>query len=163
MVYAIEYVKDGRLVTKVIGGVNDISLNKARKRAAALLSENQITARPARSQITADTKREIESRSPKDRTRSRQSKAVALPTPPVKVPVKLVTFDELKEIYSIPYTRRHIDRLEATGNCPKRVPIGERRVGWLASEIEAHIEQRIATRSMGFGTLGSGRKLGRPT
>jgi len=33
----------------------------------------------------------------------------------------------------------------------------------VASEIEAHIEQRIAMRSIGFGTLGSARKLGRPT
>jgi prophage regulatory protein len=166
MVYAVEYVKDGRLITKVIGTVNKVSLKKARKRAAKLLSENQITAKPAEPQITAkptpsqttDANRKSESSIAKDRTRSRQTKAEDEPSPTAKVPRKLVTFDELMETYSILYSRRQIDRLEAAGKFPKRVLIGERRVAWVASEIDTYVEQQIAKRSTGIGTLGSGRK-----
>jgi prophage regulatory protein len=165
MVYAVEYVKHGRLVTKVIGTVNKISLKKARKLAAKLLSENHITAKPAQPQITAkptssqtkDANRKSESSITKDRTRPRQTKAEDVPSSIAKVPRKLVTFDELKETYSILYSRRQIDRLEAAGKFPKRAPVGERRVAWVASEIEAYVENRIAARSTKVGTIGSAR------
>ncbi|MDE2331188.1 MAG: AlpA family phage regulatory protein [Bradyrhizobium sp.] len=45
---------------------------------------------------------------------------------------------------------------KSAGNFPKRVPIGERRAGWVASEIEAHIKRRIAARSIGLGSIGLG-------
>jgi predicted DNA-binding transcriptional regulator AlpA len=61
----------------------------------------------------------------------------------------------LKETYNIPLGRRQIDRLEKAGKFPKRVPVGERRVAWVASEIEAHVEALLAKRSTGVGKLGS--------
>jgi prophage regulatory protein len=163
MVYGVEYGKDGKLTQKVIGTVNKISFKKARKIAAKLLSKKQITSKPTRSEITAKpTGSEItakptqtqtvrgnlrsESYVTNDRAGQRQTKAADPMNSSATVPRKLVTFDELLETYSIPYTRRHIDRLEAAGKFPKRVPIGERRVAWIASEIEAHVERLIANR-----------------
>jgi prophage regulatory protein len=193
MVYAVQYERDGKLVTEVIGTVNKITVKKARKIAAKLLSENQITTKPAQTetkpeptqtqtkpepaqtrtkpepaqtqtkpeptqtQITG-ANRKSESSISKDRTRPQQTKAQDAPSPIAKVPRKLVPFDELKETYSILYSRRHIDRLEVAGDFPKRVPIGAGRVLWVASEIEAYVEQRVAARSTGLGTVGSGRK-----
>nr|WP_283833143.1 amidohydrolase family protein [Bradyrhizobium diazoefficiens] len=43
--------------------------------------------------------------------------------------------------------RRHIDRLEAEGKFPRRVPIAQQRVAWVASEIDEFAESRIAKRS----------------
>lgn len=154
MVYAVEYGKDGRLIQKVIGTVNEISLKKARKLAANLLSENQITAQPTQSETadkpthaqTARAKRKPESNIANSRPRQRETKAPDVTNSTAKVPCKLVTFEELKETYSIPLGRRQIDRLENAGKFPKRLPIGERRVAWVASEIEAYVEQRIAQR-----------------
>lgn len=46
----------------------------------------------------------------------------------------------------IPYTRQHVLKLEKAGRFPRRVPVGENRVGWLLSEVEAWIDARIAER-----------------
>lgn len=171
MVYAVEYWKDGRLIQKVIGTVNKISLKKARKLAAGLLSENQITAKPAQTEPTQTeatakptqtqtrrAKRKSESYQTNDTARKQRTKAPDATEADAKVPRKLVTFDELSETYCISLGRRQIDRLEVAGDFPKRVRIGERRVAWVASEIEAYVEQRIAKRSDGPGALGTGRK-----
>jgi predicted DNA-binding transcriptional regulator AlpA len=69
---------------------------------------------------------------------------------------KLLLFGELKE-HGVRYGRRQIDRLEAAGKFPKRVPIGESRVGWVESEIVAHMDALIAGRSTAMGTLGSAK------
>lgn len=53
--------------------------------------------------------------------------------------------------------RRQIDRQEAKGKFPRRVPIGESRVGWLETEINAHVEAQIASRSTAVGTLGGAK------
>lgn len=37
-----------------------------------------------------------------------------------------------------------IDRLEKAGKFPKRIPLSERRVAWLLSEVEAWMAARIA-------------------
>lgn len=46
----------------------------------------------------------------------------------------------------LPYSRQHILRLEKAGRFPKRVRIGQHRVGWVEAEIEewvmAHINDR---------------------
>ena len=42
----------------------------------------------------------------------------------------------------IAYTRRHLYTLESEGKFPKRVSIGENRVGWRESEIDGWILQR---------------------
>jgi prophage regulatory protein len=59
---------------------------------------------------------------------------------------KLLTFNELKGVKGIPFTRRHIDRLEDKGDFPVRVAIGQHRVAWVESEIDAHIAERLAAR-----------------
>ncbi len=46
------------------------------------------------------------------------------------------------------YSPMHIRRLEASGVFPRRVKLspGGSAVGWIESEIEAYIEERIAER-----------------
>ena len=57
--------------------------------------------------------------------------------------LKLCTWNELKEVYGIPYCRMHIRRLELKGQFPKRVRLGECRVAWLAQEVERWIQGRV--------------------
>jgi prophage regulatory protein len=40
-----------------------------------------------------------------------------------------------------------IDKLEAAGQFPARISLGERRVGWLVAEIEAWLESRARART----------------
>ena len=59
---------------------------------------------------------------------------------------KLLLFPELRE-RGVPLGRRHVDRLEAEGKFPKRVPIGMRRVGWVAAEIDDWVNAAISARA----------------
>lgn len=43
-------------------------------------------------------------------------------------------------------SRSTIYRLEASGHCPRRMKLGEHSRGWLASEWDAWIAERIAER-----------------
>ena len=48
------------------------------------------------------------------------------------------------------YSPAHIDRLEKAGKFPKRIRLGQNRVGWWEAEILDHLEalaQRPLTRS----------------
>src|SRR5438067_572351 len=58
---------------------------------------------------------------------------------------KLLLFSELRN-EGVLYTRRHVDRLEAEGKFPKRVPVGDARVAWVAQEVRDWIEKRINAR-----------------
>lgn len=60
---------------------------------------------------------------------------------------KLVSKKELKSIYGVPYSFAHIARLEAAGQFPKRMKLGACRVAWVAEEVEAWIDERIANRA----------------
>jgi predicted DNA-binding transcriptional regulator AlpA len=71
---------------------------------------------------------------------------------------KLLLFPELKD-HGVRYGRRQIDRLEAAGDFPKRVAIGVGRVGWVETEIVAHVDALIAGRSTAMGTLGSAKPV----
>ena len=51
-----------------------------------------------------------------------------------------VTKKELRLM--VPYTPQHILRLEKQDKFPRRIRIGERRVGWRLSDIEAWLAQR---------------------
>ncbi|WP_422058498.1 helix-turn-helix transcriptional regulator [Sphingomonas sp.] len=44
------------------------------------------------------------------------------------------------------YSPAHIARLEAAGQFPKRVRLGVGRVGWVETEIEDWLRERIARR-----------------
>jgi prophage regulatory protein len=62
-------------------------------------------------------------------------------------PAKLLRYRELQETRGIGYTRRHLYTLESEHKFPKRVPIGENRVGWLESEIDDWVKERAARRA----------------
>ena len=57
---------------------------------------------------------------------------------------RIIRWSELKSI--VPYTRQHIHRLERAGHFPRRVRIGANRIGWLLSEIEAWLAERVDAR-----------------
>ncbi|MBV9955271.1 MAG: AlpA family phage regulatory protein [Pseudolabrys sp.] len=60
---------------------------------------------------------------------------------------KLVSKKDLKAVYGVPYSFAHIARLEVAGRFPPRVKLGACRVAWVAEEVEAWIEERIANRA----------------
>jgi predicted DNA-binding transcriptional regulator AlpA len=51
---------------------------------------------------------------------------------------KILDWAALRRI--IPLSRSHIWRLERAGNFPARIKIGNRRIGWRASEVEQWID-----------------------
>ena len=59
----------------------------------------------------------------------------------------LILSDEISEL--IPYSQNHLRRLEAKGQFPKRIRIGENRIAWLKDEIDSWIEDRINARPEG--------------
>jgi predicted DNA-binding transcriptional regulator AlpA len=59
---------------------------------------------------------------------------------------KLLAFPELKAAKGIHLSRRHIDRMEANGDFPVRVKVGERHVAWVESEIDAHVAELTKAR-----------------
>ena len=46
----------------------------------------------------------------------------------------------------VPYTRQYVLKLEKAGKFPRRIVVGANRVGWLLSEVEDWINQRVAER-----------------
>ena len=55
-----------------------------------------------------------------------------------------------KEVRSrVLYSFAQIDRLEKAGHFPKRVQLGPCRVGWVESEVDAWLEERIKIRDRG--------------
>ncbi len=61
--------------------------------------------------------------------------------------MQLVSKKELKATFGIPYSFQHVARLEKAGHFPKRIQLGQNRVAWLRSEIEAWIAARVANRN----------------
>ena len=59
---------------------------------------------------------------------------------------KLVSKKELKTVCGIPYSPQHIASLDAAGDFPKRIRLGQCRVAWLLSEVEEWIDKRLAVR-----------------
>jgi prophage regulatory protein len=58
---------------------------------------------------------------------------------------RLIPYEALKA-KCIAYSKPHLWRLEKANKFPKRVPIGGSRYGYVESEIDAYIEQKIAER-----------------
>lgn len=56
----------------------------------------------------------------------------------------LLSKKQVKEM--VLYSFAHIDRLEASGLFPKRVRLGQNRVGWVKSEIEDWINTKLEQR-----------------
>lgn len=55
---------------------------------------------------------------------------------------RIVSKKDLKEM--VPYSSQHILRLEKAGRFPRRIQLGERRVGWRLTDIERWLEERVA-------------------
>ena len=55
---------------------------------------------------------------------------------------RLISMKEVTE--RVPFTKVHLYRLIKRGEFPDRVKIGERRVCWRESEIEAWIASKVA-------------------
>jgi prophage regulatory protein len=62
-------------------------------------------------------------------------------------PAKLLSYRGLNETRGISYSRRHLYTLESERKFPRRVPLGENRVGWIEAEIDGWIAQRAASRA----------------
>ena len=60
---------------------------------------------------------------------------------------KLVSKKELKSVLGIPYCFAHIARLEAAGEFPLRVKLGQCRVAWYLDEVVEWIESKARSRS----------------
>ena len=58
--------------------------------------------------------------------------------------LRVISWRDLSEM--IPFTRQHILRLEKAGRFPRRLQIGARRVGWVASEIEDWLAAKMNNR-----------------
>ena len=58
--------------------------------------------------------------------------------------VQLITRPELVKL--VPYTIRHIYRMEKAGRFPARVKVGANRVAWVRSEVQRWLELRVANR-----------------
>jgi prophage regulatory protein len=59
--------------------------------------------------------------------------------------MKLVSYDDLKQM-GIPFTRRHLARLEAAGKFPRHVKLGPRTNAWVESEISQLLKQHGRSR-----------------
>ena len=62
--------------------------------------------------------------------------------------MRLLSYDELRSQMGIPYSKVHLWRLEREGKFPRRVRLGESRHGWLESEIDDWVLERMAARNV---------------
>jgi prophage regulatory protein len=58
--------------------------------------------------------------------------------------MRLLSKKQVREI--VLYSPAHIARLEAAGRFPKRVRLGQGRVGWVENEVLDWLKARIAER-----------------
>lgn len=56
----------------------------------------------------------------------------------------VITKKQLRQM--VPYSGQHIGRLERAGKFPRRVSLGENRVGWVLSEIRQWLADRKSQR-----------------
>jgi prophage regulatory protein len=58
--------------------------------------------------------------------------------------MRILSKRQLREL--VLYSPQHIARLEAAGKFPKRVQLGECRVGWIEAEVLEWLQERIRRR-----------------
>ena len=58
--------------------------------------------------------------------------------------MRMLSKRQLREL--VLYSPQHIARLEKAGKFPKRVKLGQARVGWIESEVFDWLMERIADR-----------------
>jgi Predicted transcriptional regulator len=61
-------------------------------------------------------------------------------------PDRIITYPELKPERGIGFSRVHIRRLWKAGTFPKPVQVSAHRIGWLASELDQWLANRVASR-----------------
>jgi prophage regulatory protein len=61
-------------------------------------------------------------------------------------PTKLISFAELTTTRGITFSRRHLKRLEDERKFPRRVVLGENKIGWVATEVDEWLAARLAVR-----------------
>jgi len=71
--------------------------------------------------------------------------------PKMSHPKQLICKKELTKL--VKYSPQHIARLEKAGQFPKRLRLGQNRVAWMLSEVEAWIDDRLAKRDLSNSTL----------
>lgn len=71
---------------------------------------------------------------------TRRVQRTASPMAQTVRPLRVISWRELSEM--IPFTRQHVLRLEKDGKFPRRLKVGNRRIGWLYTEIETWINDR---------------------
>ena len=64
--------------------------------------------------------------------------------------MKLLSKKALREM--VLYSPQHISRLEDAGRLPKRVRLGQGRVGWIEQEVLDWLNARIAERDANTGS-----------
>jgi prophage regulatory protein len=71
-----------------------------------------------------------------------------LPTPANDniAPIKLISFAELTTTRGITFSRRHLKRLEDEKKFPRRVVLGENRIGWVITEVDDWLAEKLAGR-----------------
>lgn len=62
---------------------------------------------------------------------------------------RIITRRELRRL--VPYTPQHILRLEKKGKFPKRIKVGERRVGWWLHEVMGWLGEKSGNSSGAIG------------
>jgi prophage regulatory protein len=62
-------------------------------------------------------------------------------------PIKLLRYCELNETRGITYSRRHLYTMENERQFPRRVPLGENRVGWIETEVDDWLKEKAASRA----------------
>lgn len=60
--------------------------------------------------------------------------------------MRVLSVDELRLVKGIPYSAMHLRRLWKVGKFPKPIKLGENRLGFIESEIDAWLKQRMAER-----------------
>lgn len=60
--------------------------------------------------------------------------------------MRLLSKRQLKDL--VLYSPQHVARLEAAGKFPKRVQLGQCRVGWVEQEVLDWVQERIDRRDI---------------
>ncbi len=82
---------------------------------------------------------------PTETTKHRDT-ATLFGDPVMQVKDRIISAKERRTL--VPYCDVHIRRMERAGKFPKRIRLGEHRVGWSLREVEEWIEARKAERGV---------------
>ena len=65
--------------------------------------------------------------------------------------MRVLNYSELKEKKGIRWTRMHLGRLEARGEFPRRIHIGQNSVAWSEDEIDRFLASKMRERDVQLG------------